>query len=63
MSRPVSPHEVQALLDALPRWWPWLVAWGVRWANDGPKWVPHALRSVPLRLAGWLASVYARGLA
>ena len=63
MNRPASPQEVRELLGALPRWWPGLVGWGVRWANHGPVWVPQVLRRLPLRLACWLGSVYARRLA
>lgn len=63
MNRQVLPHEVRQVLDALPRWFPAAVDWSVKLAIHGPRWMPQALRWVPLRLAGWLCLVYARRLA
>ncbi|GAB3471432.1 hypothetical protein [Polaromonas eurypsychrophila] len=63
MSRQVSPAEVRELLAALPRWFPAAARWSVKLANHGPGWMPQVLRGVPLRLACWLGSVYARRLA
>lgn len=56
----VLPHEIRELIERLPRWWPWLVDSGVRWANHGPRWIPLVVRKVPLNLACWIGSIYAR---
>ena len=61
MNRRALPHEVRALLERLPRWWPRLVGWSVGWVNHGPRWLPLVVRKVPLQFTALVCSIYRRG--
>ena len=61
MNRQVLPHEVRDLLARMPRWWSPFLNWSLLWANHGWRFVPHALRRLPLRVACFVLTLYARG--
>lgn len=58
---PVLPHEVTELKARLPGWWGPFAGWSARYAMRGPRWLPMAVRKVPLHLAVFICACYARG--
>lgn len=62
MSGPlVLSREVRELMARLPRWLGPFTNWATAWANRGPRWLPLAVRKLPLRLACCITMVYGRG--
>lgn len=61
MSRPVLPHEVDALLARTSRWLHRAVGLSVHLANHGPPWIPKKVRRAPLRVCSALMWLMVRG--
>lgn len=56
-SRQVSAYEVRQVVDSLPRWVGPCCRRAVHLANHGPRWLPRALRCLPLRLCALFVRV------
>ncbi len=42
---------VESLLARLPAWWKVYVRWAIALVISGPRWIPGAVRRLPLSLA------------